>query len=136
MTRRRKRSELSQARRFAGALLVIAWAFAGLSLWRGHPTRAVVLAALGPLPALVALAAPAAWVTLFRAWMRLGERLSRVSTVVILSLFYFLVFTPISVVRRFCGGKPLDVTWKDGRESYWVEKPAPEVSLERYEKQF
>ncbi|MBP7149895.1 MAG: hypothetical protein KBD01_20400 [Acidobacteria bacterium] len=133
---RNKRSELSQARRFALALLVLFGALGAWSLWRGHPLRGGVVLGLAVAAPLLAFGWTRAWLALFRAWMAFAERLSRVSTAVLLTLVYFLLFTVVAVLRRLFGGRPLDVTWRDGRASYWIDKPATEPTIARYSKQY
>ena len=78
----------------------------------------------------------AAWMALFGLWMKLAEGLGWVMTRVILSVFYFTILTPVGLVMRAAGKRPLDVAWKDGKSSYWIEKESSERSTERYSKMF
>src|SRR5262249_19679871 len=72
------------------------------------------------------------WLQFFRLWMKFAEGLSWVMTRVILSIFFFLIMTPIGLLMRLFGKRPLDVKWKDGKQTYWVDKPASEFTIERY----
>ena len=76
------------------------------------------------------------WLKAFRVWMKFAEVLSWVMTRVLLSIFFFLVLTPTGLVMRLFGRAPLDLAWKDGRPTYWIDKPETEHTVERYEKQF
>jgi len=133
---RKQRSETRQARQFAWILPVILLALAGLSWWRGHLGRAELLAGLALLPPLLAYGLPAVWMRAFRAWMRLAEGLSWVMTRVILTVFFYGVLTPVGLVMRLFGRAPLDLAWRDGRASYWIDKPPRESSLDLSRKQF
>jgi hypothetical protein len=43
----------------------------------------------------------------YRAWMGFAHALSRVTTPIFMGIVYFLVITPIAVIRRAVGGNPL-----------------------------
>ncbi len=133
---RKRYSEFREARRFGAIAAVILGAFGGWSLYRMHPVRGAV--GLGAAVAVTAcfLAAPAAWLRLFRLWMKLAEALSWVMTRVILSVFFYLVLAPVGIALRLLRKNPLDLAWKDGRPSYWVDKPEGDDSLERYGKMY
>jgi multisubunit Na+/H+ antiporter MnhG subunit len=127
-----------QARRFSWALLVLASALAAFSWWRDHPTRAAVSLGVGLLAPLLAYAATPAWLWFFRYWMKFAEVLSWVSTRVILTVFFFLILTPYSALMRLIGKAPLDLTWKDGRKTFWIDRPEPDKKpdLERYRRAY
>ena len=43
----------------------------------------------------------------YRGWMGLAHAISRVTSPIFMSLVYFLVITPVGLVRRAIGGNPL-----------------------------
>jgi hypothetical protein len=55
---------------------------------------------------------------------------------VLLGLFFYLVLTPVGLAMRLLGRAPLDLAWKDGRPTYWIDKPDAEYTVERYSKQY
>ena len=57
-------------------------------------------------------------------------------TRVILTVFFYLILTPYGWLIRMTGKRPLDLSWPDERETYWVERKPTEASLERYRKQY
>jgi hypothetical protein len=57
-------------------------------------------------------------------------------TRVVLAIFFYLVLTPVGSVMRLFGRAPLDLAWKDGKPTYWIDRPETENTLERYSKQF
>ena len=125
-----------QARRFSWALLVLASALAAFSLWRQHPTRAAVVFGVGALAPLLAYGAPRLWLAFFARWMKFAEVLSAISTRVILTLFFFLILTPYAAFVRLIGKAPLDLTWKDGRKTFWIDKKQVEPDLDRYRRAY
>jgi len=132
----RQKDTAKQARRFSWMLLVIGSALASLSLWRGHTTRAEIAFGVGALAPLLAYAAPKVWLAFFAKWMKLAEVLSWVSTRVILTIFFFLILTPYAFLLRLIGKAPLDLAWKDGRKTYWIDKPEMKADLQRYHRAY
>jgi hypothetical protein len=124
-----------QLRRFGlvvGAVLILIaiawrgdWAF-------GSGTR--VLAGVGALLAVLGLAVPAALRPVYRVWMGLALVLGHVMTRVLLTLVFFLLVTPIGIVRRALGGDPIRRPPSPEEPSYWIrrEDAADRSQLERY----
>ena len=132
----RQQDTAKQARRFSWMLLVIGSALASFSLWRGHTTRAEIAFGVGALAPLLAYLAPKVWLAFFAKWMKLAEVLSWVSTRVILTVFFFLILTPYAAFLRLIGKAPLDLKWKDGRTTYWIDKPEMKPDLQRYHRAY
>jgi hypothetical protein len=133
---RKKHSEEREAKRFAVILAIALPAIAVFSLWRGHGGRAAALLGAAALVVGLSLGAFSVWMRFFRLWMRFALALSWVMTRVILSVFFFLVLTPVGLVMRILGKAPLDLAWKDGKRTYWIDKPVGESTVGRYEKSF
>src|SRR6185503_10451427 len=74
------------------------------------------------------------WMVLFRQWMKLAGVLSWVMTRVILSIFFYAVLTPVGALMRLLRKTPLDLAWKDGKDTYWIDKAEGETGIARYEK--
>ena len=91
-----------------------------LFLWRGKATAAIVTGTLGGLLVIGGLLAPAAMSPIYRGWMRLALLLSKVTTPVFLGIVYYVVLTPVGLLRRTVGQHPLVHSPSEG--SYWIEK--------------
>ena len=134
---RKKPSETRQARQFAIILpLILCLLAAGFYYLGGHPTRAIVALGSAVAAVLCALLAFPLWLRFFRLWMKFANVMSVVMSTLILTIFFYVIFSPITLVRRMLGKKMLDLEWKDSRPTYWIDKQAAELSLARYEKQF
>lgn len=56
------------------------------------------------------------------AWMSLAHVISRVTTPIFMGIVYFVILTPVGVVRRIAGANPLVRRMENG--SYWIRRPA------------
>jgi len=119
----------AEGRKFAfpvgGAFLVLA----GLTAWRGHTTVSTVFGVVAGLLVLAGTIAPARLGPVYRAWMRLAELISRVTTPVFMGVLYFLVIMPVGVVRRRFGKNPL--VHAPASDSYWIPRTQPKSDLKR-----
>jgi hypothetical protein len=90
---------------------------------------------LGAILIILGLVFPRALVFPNRAWMLLAQLLSFVMTPIILGIVFFLIVTPIGVIKRLSGWDPL------GRraatcESYWRPYSERQRDPRHYEKMF
>ena len=114
-----------------GFLLLGAW-----WIYRGKFTSvAYVVLPLGSVLILLGLILPSALIYPNKAWMKLAEVLSFVMTRIILGIVFFLVVTPIGVVKRLFGWDPLNR--RGGRSStYWKPYSDRQRDPRHYEKMF
>jgi hypothetical protein len=105
--------------------LVFTAFFSILAFWpllrHGAPVRMWAAAAAGVM-LLLALAAPGVLEPANRLWMKLGLLLGRIVNPIILSLMFFLVFTPIALVMRLVGRDLLGLRGKPDTVSYWIPR--------------
>jgi hypothetical protein len=133
---RKKRTEAQEARRFGWILPIVLGAIAGVSYWRGFTTAPKVLIGIGLAGLVASLAAPGLWLRFFRLWMKLAEAMGFVMTRVLLGAFFFIVLTPVGLVKRLFGKDSMETSFRDGKPTYWIDKAPVEATLERYEKQY
>ena len=108
----------------------------GWWLYRGKFISAAHVALpLGTLLILLGLLWPRALVLPNRAWMLLAEGLSFVTTRIILGLVFFLIITPIGVVKRMSGWDPLGRRGARS-DSYWKPYSERQHNPRHYEKMF
>jgi hypothetical protein len=84
-------------------------------------TAWIVLAAL----ALLCCARPAWFRPLYRAGMTVGFYIGQVVGRILLSVFFFLVLTPLGILLRLLGKDLLNPDRKPGNDSYWRRSRAP-----------
>ncbi len=72
---------------------------------------------------LITMAWPKAFKPLAGLWFGLSHLLGQVMSKVILTLAFFLVVTPIGLIRRWMGADSLQLKkWKQGSDSVFVER--------------
>jgi len=81
-----------------------------------------------------ALIAPATLRGIHRVWMRIGAALGYINSRIILSVVFFLIFTPIAAVMRLFGSDPLSLRPKGSPASY--RKQSEQPPRERMEKPY
>lgn len=111
-----------EGRRFGftvGAAFVV---LAGIAWWRGHTVSWKVLGALGGTLLLAGAVIPGLLGPVQRGWMAFAHRLSKVTTPIFMGIVFFLVITPIALIMRALGRRPMKHAEKDG--SFWIESPS------------
>ncbi len=59
---------------------------------------------------------------LFKYWMRVAQAIGLVVTTLILTTFFFVVLTPISLILRLLGKDFMTMRYKDQTGSYWIRR--------------
>ena len=108
------------ARRFGlGVLLTAAALATWLALRKHSPRAALALVACGAGTQLLAFIAPKTVLRLRAAWMGLAVAVGWINSRILLSAIFFLMVTPLALVLRVFGKRPLDLGIRD-RASYWI----------------
>ena len=118
-----------EGRKFAFTLMAAFGVLAGVAWWRASPRATLVFGALAAAFAMGGLLVPGKLGPVYRAWMGFAHALSRVTTPIFMAVVYFVVITPIAVLRRALGGNPLRA---HGGATGWVDrKQAPRGDITR-----
>ena len=96
---------------------------------------AYVLTILGAALIISGIVVPRVLVFPRKGWMKLAEGLSYVSSRIILAVIFFLVLTPIGLIKRAMGWDPL-YRRSPVRDSYWHPYPSRQQNPRHYEKMF
>jgi hypothetical protein len=92
--------------------------FSAIALWRGHPLTGKVLAGVSGALILAGAVIPTTLGPVQRGWMWFAHLLSRLTTPVFMGIVYFLIITPIALLMRAIGRRPLHRAEREG--SFWV----------------
>lgn len=116
-----------------GGVLVL---LSGWWLYRGkYITADYIMLSVGAVLIFFGLVFPRALVYPNKAWMMLAVGMSYVMTRVILGLVFFLLVTPIGVVKRWLGWDPLSRR-ESRRGSYWRTYSERQRDSRHYEKMY
>lgn len=119
--------------------LIVGGVFTLLGMWwlfRGKfVSAAYIVLPLGIGLCLFGIILPRALVFPNKAWMTLAEGLSYVTTRIILAFVFFVVLTPIGLIKRALGWDPLHRRAGSG-ESYWRPYSERQHNRRHYEKMF
>lgn len=124
----------AEGRRFALQVGFAFLALAALLVWRDHRIFAAALAACGALLLAAGIIAPGRLGGVYRAWMALAHAISRVTTPVFMAVVYFLVMTPVGVLRRRIGANPL--VHRLDNDGYWKTRAPGAARKSRLTRQF
>lgn len=120
----------AEGRRFGltlgGAFLLLS----AVTWYRGHGTVTVALGCVGVALVLAGLVVPTRVGPIEGAWMRLARAVSRVTVPVAMALIFFVVITPVGLLRKAIGGDPLHHVGDEG--TFWkTKRPRGATSMER-----
>jgi hypothetical protein len=135
------RHELKQLPCGLPELRKFGWSVGGVLLalglwfwWRGKPWAPWLLAPGGALT-LAGLIYPACLRKVYVGWMGLALVLGHVVSTVLLTIFFYLVITPVGLLARLLGKDFLRRRWQPEGATYWLERdpktPPDRAGLER-----
>jgi hypothetical protein len=104
-------------------------------IWKHKPSQFYFLY-IGAFLVLAGFLFPSILRPLNKVWMTLAVLLGWIMTRVILSLLFYLVITPISLIARISGKHFLDLKIDKSRASYWEKRKNVPSSPVDYERQF
>jgi hypothetical protein len=125
----------AQARKSALVVALVLLVIAAWNLYRGRTTVVIIFGSISAALFVAGLFIPSAARAFHKGWMRFAVLLGHVNSRVLLTLMYYLVFTPYGLVSRLAGRDPLRRRGKVG-ESYWVERKRTRQEREQFERLF
>jgi len=86
--------------------------------------------------AITALTMPRLLRPFNRAWFLFGLALHKVVNPLIMGLLFYLTITPIALIMRSLGKRPLHLDFDGQAKSYWIVRTPPGPAPETMKKQF
>ena len=129
------KSEKSDLRKFGITIGVILLIIAGFLFWKEKESFQILLT-FGVTFCILGIAIPFILKPIYWVWMIFATILGWIMTRVILSLLFYIIFTPIGLILRFFGKQFLELRWDKSKESYWNYRTNERLIKENYEKQF
>ena len=129
------KSEKSDLRKFGITIGVILLFIAGFLFWKEKGSFQILLT-FGIIFCILGIVIPFILKPIYWVWMIFATILGWVMTRVILSLLFYLIFTPIGLVSRLFGKQFIELKWNRTESSYWNYRSKGVFEKEKYEKQF
>jgi len=115
-----------------GGVLVI---IAGFLFWFEKPS-AIYFAIIGALLILTGLIYPTILKPFNKIWMGLAIVLGFIMSRVILTIFFYIILTPISLLAKLFRKKFMDLKYDKSAETYWEKRSIIHKKQIDYERQF
>ena len=129
------KSEKSDLRKFGITIGVILLIIAGFLFWKEKESSQILLT-FGVTLCILGIVIPFILKPIYWVWMIFATILGWIMTRVILSLLFYIIFTPIGLIPRFFGKQFLELQWDKSKVSYWNRRTNEHLQNENYEKQF
>ena len=129
------KSEKSDLRKFGITVGVILLIIAGFLFWKEKVSFQLVLA-VGIILFAFGITIPVLLKPVYLVWMIFATILGWLMTRVILSLLFYVIFTPIGLISRLFRKQFLELRWDRSQDTYWNYRATKHVKKESYEKQF
>ncbi len=68
---------------------------------------------------------------IYFVWMTIATILGWIMTRVILTILFYIILTPISLIARLFKVRFLDLTWNKDVESYWIIRSDKSINMEK-----
>ena len=105
----------------AGTILIVIGAVEAL-LAGAMPAAACAIVAAGAVLLLLGIFAPSRLSAINRLRLKIGAAIAEVVNPIVLALLFFLVITPIAVLRRIIGKPRLRLAADRTAATYWIER--------------
>jgi hypothetical protein len=131
----RSNAETKEIRNF-GLLFAALGVFAGaFMVWKENHNSWIAFGLAG-IFLLMGLFLPRLLGPFYRVWMRFAALLAWVNTRVLLTVFFFVVLTPIALMMKLFGKDLLNQKFDRSARSYWVKRTGTGTDRESYEHLF
>lgn len=129
------KSEISDLKKFGLTVGIVIGILGSVLLWR-EKEYYIYFLIISAFLIIAGLLVPAILRPLQKAWMGIAVTIGWFMTRVILSLLFFLVFTPIGLIGRLFGQDFIDRKFRIDADSYWIAKDNKDKEKSRYEKHY
>lgn len=119
-----------------GLVMAIFFVLVGVvPLLRGGSLRPSALGVAAALTAVTWLAPQ--WLTPFnKIWTKLGLLLGKMVNPIVLTLLYWIAFTPMAFLLRMLGKDPLRLKWSVRDQTYWIKRELRGITPESMRREF
>jgi hypothetical protein len=129
-------TDLREIRKFGVIGIVFFSLTTSIALWRNWSGFLIVFCIFLTCCVLFA-AVPGPMAPLYTRWIKIAKFIGVINTGIVLTLTYYLVVTPVALVRRiFVSTPPIASRPDPERDSYWIERSEPGQPKSRFIKRY
>jgi hypothetical protein len=130
------RNELKDLRQFGAFLAGLLLLIGVINFLKGRMTLCPWFFSIGFITIIFVFIAPKKLKPVYAIFTKIAHAIGWVNTRVILALIYFLIITPIAIIRKIMMKDSLNRKIENSEKSYWIKRPAVKADRDRLEKQF
>ncbi len=128
----KSKPDKKELRKFAITIWAVLSIIGGIILWQKKDIG-FILWTIGILILLPGLFWPKILEPIYKVWMTFALLLGFVMNHLILAMMFYVVITPIGIVKRMIKKDPLQISLNRAIESYWIKRTNDDFSQEKYE---
>lgn len=136
---KKEKSEINELRKFGISFSVFFILISAVIMWK-HAWKITlsiyILLGMSLVFILLALIIPKLLKPIFAGWMKFARGMAWLNTKILLTLLYYIFFTPISIILWIARADLLKQKIRKSEESFWVNHENKEKNISNYEKQF
>jgi hypothetical protein len=119
---------VKQNRKFGYTVAIALLVLSAFRIFIRHKQGWWVVFAIAMVLLLFSLLKPVLLNPLRLVWDKIGHVLGSINTYVLLTVFYFLILSPLGMVMRMFGKDILKIKWMKNKDTYWEEASVKEVN--------
>jgi len=128
-------TDIGQIRRFGIVAFLFFGCLCAVGLWAEKPIPTYIFGLLSVL-GIGFICIPRQLGPVHALWLKIVHLISRILTVLMLTLAYYLVLTPSGLIKWLFGGRPIPTRPDKNASSYWVARDEPAQPKERFLKRY
>jgi Saxitoxin biosynthesis operon protein SxtJ len=122
-----------ELRKFAWIMMAALTVFGTIAFYRGSYRAVIYFYSIAGIFLLFGLVMPTALAPVYRVWMGFAHVLSQINTTIILSLLFYIVLTPISLIMKLTQRDVLKKKFDRTSSTYWHSHKPMKSAKEHYE---
>ena len=130
------KAENHEIKKFGMGLTVLLCLIGGWQLYKGNINVYVWFFGFAGLVLVLSFFAPIILKPLYKVTRTVGDAIGWVNTRILLSIIFYVIFTPIGILSRLLRKDLLDRRLDKDAKSYWNKKDNGVFAKEQYERQF
>jgi len=112
------KSKKSDLQKFGVTIGIILIVIAGFLYWKENELFKIFFN-ISIVFCIIGVAIPSVLKPIYKIWMSIAIILGWFMSRVILSMIFYLLFTPLGLLGRIFGNKFLDINWNKSTSTYW-----------------